>query len=529
MARFQTHEHIVLELIDSAFRTVKTTPMNLGGISGDEGGIGDPPGGFIGQLRQRKVAYDSTEAATLFTPASGRSLIDNLNHIRYRIGFVEDMIESGILLVDEWDGSPSVNNVNHITFSGGATVVDLTNGHVMVVVSGGGGSALTVQEYGGIPTVNNVDKIIFSGADVFDLGNGDVLVAFSGGGTNLIIEDLTGQVPDTHFDLARTAESGTLRLYYNGIRQPPDTYYTMDPDGQGFTTDFVTYSGDAIVVDYNESNGDTETIYHEFGEIAVAGQTNVVAGTVEDTLELEAGYWNEITTTPASNKVTISSEIPDRRRVAPIFSDFLVANENETGYTFLTPFTYTPISNGIFGSYTGETNHPGWMGFNCGTNANSGGTLASNLNAIRDVGNNYFEFIFYVTQSTNLVVYAGIHKSSSATAPTDGIWFNIAATTLSGKCAASSSTTTTASTYTISTATWYRGRLVVNTAASSVDFYLYDESGTLLWNDSVSSNIPATTLSPVQMVAAKTTSSGSQTEIVRLDWIAFWSTKLLTR
>lgn len=69
MAKFQTHEHVILELIDSAFKTAKTTPLNLGGISGTGGGLGQPPGGYIGQLPQTKVSYDTTEAATLFTPS----------------------------------------------------------------------------------------------------------------------------------------------------------------------------------------------------------------------------------------------------------------------------------------------------------------------------------------------------------------------------------------------------------------------------------------------------------------------------
>lgn len=54
---------------------------NLGGGPGPDGGSGLPPSGFVGQLIQKKVAYDTSEALSVET-TSGSSLLDNLNHIR---------------------------------------------------------------------------------------------------------------------------------------------------------------------------------------------------------------------------------------------------------------------------------------------------------------------------------------------------------------------------------------------------------------------------------------------------------------
>jgi hypothetical protein len=57
----------------------------LGGGVGAEGGSGIPPGGVLGQLAQRYVCYDTTEATTSGSvPTSGSrpSLIENLNRIR---------------------------------------------------------------------------------------------------------------------------------------------------------------------------------------------------------------------------------------------------------------------------------------------------------------------------------------------------------------------------------------------------------------------------------------------------------------
>lgn len=134
----------VLELVENAANSVRVKPMNLGAVGGQNGGAGGPPGGFIGWLPQSRVAYDESELATYatnpsgFNPPSGWSLLDNLNHIRARLHTVET---SGILTVDDWDGSPTIHPTNHITFSG-ATVTNLGGGHALIVVGSGGGGGL---------------------------------------------------------------------------------------------------------------------------------------------------------------------------------------------------------------------------------------------------------------------------------------------------------------------------------------------------------------------------------------------------
>ena len=64
-------------------------PITLGGTSGSYGGQGVPPGGFTGNLIQRRVAFDTTEEETLTITSGSPSLLDNLNRIRYRIRQME--------------------------------------------------------------------------------------------------------------------------------------------------------------------------------------------------------------------------------------------------------------------------------------------------------------------------------------------------------------------------------------------------------------------------------------------------------
>jgi hypothetical protein len=193
----QRLEYTILDMIESAARTMKTSPLNLGGVGGAGGGVGGPPGGFIGQLPQTRVAYDTDEFAYsgIQSVIPSGSIVDNLAHIRYRLNVLES--GSSITVVDD-NEIETYYDTNVIHFSGaGVTVVDLGDGEVQVLItagSGGSGTPLTVEELDGSPSVTNVDKIIFSGAVVTDLGGGDVLVqiAASGGGSPLVVEEYDG-------------------------------------------------------------------------------------------------------------------------------------------------------------------------------------------------------------------------------------------------------------------------------------------------------------------------------------------------
>jgi hypothetical protein len=195
----------ILELLEASARNVKAMPINLGGVSGSGGGAGIPPAGFVGQLVQTRVAYDADELATLYTPPSGMSLLDNLNHIRYRL----QVLESGgsSLLVREADGTPSVSNVTILTFSG-AVVTDLSGGEALITVSGGG-SPLTVKEADGTPTVANVSTLTFSGLVVQNLGAGQAQVS---PGSLESLSNVSASNPSNNDILAYNSSAGTWGL-----------------------------------------------------------------------------------------------------------------------------------------------------------------------------------------------------------------------------------------------------------------------------------------------------------------------------
>jgi len=148
-----------------------TSPINLGGVTGEGGGSGVPIGGLIGQLIQTKVAYDTTEAESLYTPPSGQSLLDNLNHIRYNIA----QRSPAIVVLDE--GGQVASGVRELDFIGAPVTVEVASGYsdrVNVTISGtgGGGASLTVQEDDS-PIVTDVTVLNFEGGvEVADEGSG---------------------------------------------------------------------------------------------------------------------------------------------------------------------------------------------------------------------------------------------------------------------------------------------------------------------------------------------------------------------
>jgi hypothetical protein len=124
----------LFNLLDAQKRANRLLPINLGGASGPDGGIGGPPGGMVGKLTQSRVAYDETEA--VFTlPASGYSLVTNLNRIRSRIANLEVYSASGITVVDDsFMSYPGITTLNFI-----GTTITSSGAQVNITVSGGSG------------------------------------------------------------------------------------------------------------------------------------------------------------------------------------------------------------------------------------------------------------------------------------------------------------------------------------------------------------------------------------------------------
>jgi hypothetical protein len=139
MAKFNYN---FFQYFEASKRSIIAQPLNLGGITSSGGGIGGPPGGFIGQLPQAQVAYDWDEFANVGFVQPGAvnpsgvvvsaSLLDNLNHIRYRL----EQLESGAVTIHD-DDILVASGVQVLDFKGDfVEAVDVGGNQVEVTVSG---------------------------------------------------------------------------------------------------------------------------------------------------------------------------------------------------------------------------------------------------------------------------------------------------------------------------------------------------------------------------------------------------------
>ena len=229
-------EEVIYSAIDNARRQMQISPLLLGGVTASAGGSEGRPGGYIGQLPQHKVTYDLSELATLDTSISGESLVDNLNHIRYRVQTLEEAPEGGISEIKQ----------DNTVLATGITVLDFSNQFI-----------LTEDPVGEI----NLD-IVAQNEFVYGLetntnaeGQTEVFLAQPFRSLKVYNENLSSQISTAIsgiYNLTYNYIYNTVRLYYNGLRQMPNTYTVLSSGSTGelqllFTPDSTDY----LLVDYD--------------------------------------------------------------------------------------------------------------------------------------------------------------------------------------------------------------------------------------------------------------------------------------
>ena len=114
-----------------------------------------------------------------------------------------------------------------------------------------------------------------------------------------------------------------------------------------------------------------------------------------------------------------------------------------------------------------------------------------------------------------------MHDSADNSAIGNGAYLYISNTTISGKTTSASSTTTTSTNYSsLSTDTWYRCVIQVNSDASQVTFTLYNSAtGSQLWTATNSTNIPTANIGGASANAWRTyMQGGTSFQILDLDY-----------
>lgn len=154
-----TFERAFFDYFNALKRDLQTKPLVLGGAASSGPGIGGPAGGFIGYLPQSRITYDYLELGLNTTTASGPSLWDNLNHIRYRLDVLESGPPTSLITV-------SVNYYADIYDD--VILGNATNSEIVVILPTTSGYA--GKEYKVKKTDASVNAVIVSGAssETFD-------------------------------------------------------------------------------------------------------------------------------------------------------------------------------------------------------------------------------------------------------------------------------------------------------------------------------------------------------------------------
>lgn len=220
---------------------------------------------------------------------------------------------------------------------------------------------------------------------------------------------------------------------------------------------------------------------------------------------------------------------------------YSVATDFESSGALLNP----PWAAGALSSGTAtmgtviSPDHPGNVNLNsAAASANSGYYfMFANTKCIMLGGNEVTEFVFKFISGVACnykKVRLGFSDSITKDEPSlAGVWIDITglnATTLrvSGKTNYAGAVSTTPSTYTLSAGSFYRAKIVTNSDLTKVDFYLYSESGTELWHDSLTDNIPPDE-GVSHGVLAYNTAGGYLINIITMDFMNFYADRTLIR
>lgn len=193
--------------------------------------------------------------------------------------------------------------------------------------------------------------------------------------------------------------------------------------------------------------------------------------------------------------------VDQHKRQIPIVAEFL---------GIVSPGLTIGASNTI----STEANHPGFV-----TNGNY---PALSYYTLTFIGGETMEFIAKPAGAGS-GLYIGFGCPTNYTDPgASFIAMSMGSSGVSGHCSNLGTKSVTPSNIsTLSTSSWYRFKISVNSTLNRVDFFVYDTSSNLLWSDSVSTNIPSVVTDVSLHIFVTLTNS--------IDWLTIYNTTVFDR
>jgi hypothetical protein len=208
-----------------------------------------------------------------------------------------------------------------------------------------------------------------------------------------------------------------------------------------------------------------------------------------------------------------------------IWSDGVDNGENTT--TFFRPFQLDGLASGTIGSpstYSSLTAH-GVQRWSSSASANSGNSLYLNHQRIARGGESYVAILSF-TQTNNIAARIGLHDHASTGGGNEAVRIDLEGGLMYGLCRDSGTQSTTASTFTPELNVFYWVESSINSDATLVTFSIYKVSdGSLLWSDTVNSNIPTNVARTTQFRLTIYHTGTTAQEIALIDAVGILATK----
>ena len=195
-----------------------------------------------------------------------------------------------------------------------------------------------------------------------------------------------------------------------------------------------------------------------------------------------------------------------------------------TGAALVSGTTNTVASSSVL-----TTKHRSGVLTRSAAGAFSGGRWQTALGGYLIGANQVFEAVAQVPGSVaSRTVTLGFTNQNSGVADTSAhsLWLEINNLTVKGVTSRfSNASSTTATTYTLSSGDtdWYRFKIVTNSDWSTATFYVYNDSDTEVWTDSLSTSttLPNTSTSTAAVGMTAISRAGGATELLNLDYMGF--------
>lgn len=220
----------------------------LGGSAGSGGGTGDPPAGFVGQLTQSNVTFDtagSTRACSAGSAGSS-SLVDNLDAIRLGIEICDDAIGDRHIDWGTGAGQVSAVDVPFQSSSGSISATDVREAIEEAWLHGGvtGGSVVGSGVTGQVAYWTTTDTIGGDAGFTYDVATDTVTLA-----GDIVVDDGsfvgTGGLAER---IVFNATSGEIELRGGGVHVDADAGNTSiivtSTTGNSIVTSQTTVAGE---------------------------------------------------------------------------------------------------------------------------------------------------------------------------------------------------------------------------------------------------------------------------------------------